>query len=108
MPLLKTPPAITSIPRSRQSGSSSGAAERRRRVRPQEPADLRGEDELVARPPRERPPEPPLRESVAVERCGVEEANAALPRAVNRRERRLVVDRLEQPAERRGPEADHP
>ena len=49
---------------------------------------------------------PPLGQAGAVERCGVEEADAVLPRGVDGRGRRLVADRLVEAAERGEPEPE--
>ena len=76
------------------------------RVPPQQPPDLGGEHELVARAPAQRVADAALGHPGAVVRRGVEEAHAELPRGVARRARPRVTDWREQPAERPRAEAE--
>ena len=70
----------------------------------EEPSDLGRQQVLVPWARGQRRSEPRFREPVAVERCGVEEADAPLPCCVDRRSREVVVDGPIEVAERRAPE----
>src|SRR5205823_6136421 len=72
----------------------------------QEPAHLGRERVRVPRLPPEREAEPPLGEAVPVQRRRVEEADPALPGPLDGREGGVLVDGLEQAAERRSPESE--
>jgi hypothetical protein len=69
-------------------------------------SDLGADQILVARIRRQRFAEPKLRESCAVERRGVEVADAAVPGRVDRGDRFIVRDVAIHVAERRRAEAD--
>ncbi len=80
---------------------------RRDRIRGADQApDLRGQDELVARPAGEGGAHPALRRPVAVQRRDVEGADPERPGVVHERDRVGVGDRAEEPADRCAAEAE--
>ena len=77
-----------------------------RRAFAQQPADLRRQDELIARLVPQHRAETLLGESEAIQGSGVEVADTALPCRFDDPVRLLVGDCLEEPAERSGAEAE--
>src|SRR5262249_53102335 len=78
-----------------------------RRVRAEESADLRRDDEVATRLAGEDAAEPPLREPRAVVRRRVEVPHAELPRPVDDGGRGVLVDGLVETCERSGAESQH-
>jgi hypothetical protein len=70
----------------------------------EQPADLRRQHVLVARTPGQGPSQAALGEPQPVMRCGVESADAAVPRGVDRGLRLLVRNGCGEVADRPGPE----
>src|SRR5690242_6866943 len=71
-----------------------------------QPADLRREHELVAWLALQHRADEPLRSSVAVQRRDVEQADAAIPGALDHRRRGFLAHRLEQAAVRPAADAE--